>query len=236
MTTPATKPGSPTPLDSGGVLASGSAVPGVARETSLRVQGALFPATGMPDEDWWRALWPDPKGVVETLKIAPGMAVVDVGCGDGYFTAAIARQVGPGVVIGLELDPAMLERAKATCAGMSSCRWLLGDAMELKRLISDPVDYVLVANTFHGVPDKAALAREVAGVLRPGGRFGIVNWHPIPRERSIVLGQPRGPRTDLRLSPGQTRSAVEPAGFEFEALIELPPYHYATIFRRGANR
>lgn len=57
-------------------------------------------------------------------------------------------------------------------------------------------------------------------------------WHPLPREQTTVLGQPRGPRSDLRMSPEQTRSAVEKAGFKLGALIELPPYHYAAVFER----
>lgn len=195
-------------------------------------QDRLFPATGMPDPDWWQALWPDPDGVVLALRIQHGTAVVDLGCGPGYFTAAIARQAAPGRVIGLDLDPAMLEQAKAACGAMTNCAWQLGDAMELPQLIPARVDYVLIANTFHGVPDKTALAREVAAALTPDGRFAIVNWYPKPREETIVLGKPRGPSTELRMSPEQTRAAVEPAGFELEALVELPPYHYGAIFVR----
>lgn len=192
----------------------------------------LFPATVMPDPDWWQALWPDPEGVVRALRIQSGMAVVDLGCGPGYFTAAIARQAVPGWVIGLDLDPAMLEQAQVACKTMSNCGWQQGDAMELSHLIPTPVDYVLIANTFHGVPDKTALAREVAAALKSGGRFAIVNWHPKPREETIVLDKPRGPSTEHRMSPEQTRAAVEPAGFELEALVELPPYHYGAIFVR----
>lgn len=48
--------------------------------------------------------------------------------------------------------------------------------MALSRLLPVGVDYVLMANTFHGVPNKAALVREVAAVLKPGGRFAVVNW------------------------------------------------------------
>jgi SAM-dependent methyltransferase len=199
----------------------------------MALQDRLFPATVMPDQDWWRALWPDPAGVVKTLRIEPGMTVVDLGCGDGYFTVAIARRVGSGQVFGFDLDPAMLAQAKAACHGMTNCGWLLGDAMQLSRVVAAPVDYVLIANTFHGVPDKTALAREIAAVLRPSGRFAIVNWHPIPREETPVLGQPRGPRTELRMSPGQTRAAVEPAGFTLETLVELPPFHYGAIFVRS---
>jgi ubiquinone/menaquinone biosynthesis C-methylase UbiE len=187
----------------------------------------------MPDRDWWQALWPDPDGVIRALRIEPGMTVVDLGCGDGYFTATMARQVGSGRVVGFDLDPSMLEQAQAACEEMANCDWLLGDAMELSRLLGAPADYVLIANTFHGVPDKTALAREVAAALKPNGRFAIVNWHPMPREETTVLGQPRGPSTKMRMSPEQTRSVVEPAGFTLEALVELPPYHYGAVFVRA---
>ncbi|MDY7115338.1 class I SAM-dependent methyltransferase [Halomonas sp. SSL-5] len=193
-------------------------------------QDRFFPATAMPNQDWWHALWPDPDGVVRALRIGQGMTVVDLGCGDGYFTAAIARQLVSGRVIGVDLDPDMLEQAQAACAGMPNSDWLLGDAMALSRLLSAPADYVLIANTFHGAPDKTALAREVAAALQPNGRFAIVNWYPLPREETTVLDQPRGPKTDMRMSPEQTRTVVEPAGFTLERLVELPPYHYGAVF------
>lgn len=200
------------------------------------LQNQLFPATLMPDRDWWHALWPDPDKVIRELQIAPGMAVIDLGCGDGYFTTAIARRIGSARVTGLDLDPAMLEQAKAFCTNLSNCDWLAGDAMQLRQLITEPVDYVLIANTFHGVPDKTGLAAEVAAVLRPAGCFAIVNWHPMAREATPVLGQARGPRSELRMSVTQTQSLVEPAGFELAALVELPPYHYGTIFRKAARQ
>lgn len=199
----------------------------------MMLQDRLFPATMMPDRDWWHALWPDPDGTVKALGIESGMAVVDLGCGDGYFTAAIARLIAPQRVVGFDLDPVMLGQAKAACEGMANCDWLLGDAMELSRLIANPVDFVLIANTFHGVPDKTALAREVAAILKPGGRFAIVNWHVLPREQTTVLGQPRGPRTEMRMLPEQTRAVVELAGFRLETLVELPPFHYGAIFVRS---
>lgn len=194
----------------------------------------VFPATGMPDPDWWHALWPDPDALVADLGLAPGMVALDLACGDGYFTAAMARRVAPGPLFALDLDPAMLEQARAACANAPNCRWVLGDAMELGRLIPEPLDYVLMANTFHGVPHKAALARAVAAALVPGGCFTLVNWLPIPREQTSVHGKPRGPRTELRLSAEEIRALVAPAGFTVETLLELPPYHYALRCRRDA--
>jgi SAM-dependent methyltransferase len=192
----------------------------------------FFTGTGMPDRSWWSALWPDPGGILRALGIEARMTVVDLCCGDGYFTAPLAKLVG-GRVYGVDLDPAMLERARAevASAGATVRGWIRADAMDLAEFIPEQVDYVLLANTFHGVPDKTGLARGVAGVLKAGGRFAVVNWHPLPREKTVVLGEPRGPATKLRMAPEQVRFAVEPAGFHLDRVVELPPYHYGAIFR-----
>ena len=71
--------------------------------------------------------------------------------------------------------------------------------------------------------------------LKPGGHFAIVNWHQRPREETVILGEPRGPRTELRLSPEQTIEAVTPAGLKLFRIVEVPPYHYGAIFERSAS-
>src|SRR5712691_6863128 len=99
-------------------------------------------------------------------------------------------------------------------AGVSNCDYVAGDAYEVATLVPQRVDLVFLANAFHGVPDRLRLARAVREVLKPSGRFAIVNWHRRPREETTVLGEPRGPRTELRMSPDQTIVAVEPAGLK----------------------
>jgi SAM-dependent methyltransferase len=135
-------------------------------------------------------------------------------------------------VIGLDLDRGMLELAKAEVArhGASVRQWLCADAMALADYIAEPVDYVLMANTFHGVPDQAGLSRAVHAVLRPHGLFAIVNWYPSKREDTPVLGEPRGPRAEMRMSPQAVAAVVEPAGFRAARIVELPPYHYGAVF------
>lgn len=196
----------------------------------MELKEKLFPATLMPDSDWWQTLWSDPLATITALGIRDGMSVVDLCCGDGYFTAAIGRQIGAGLVVGFDLDPVMLEQAKVACSGSDNCTWVAGDARDLSRLVNEKVDYVLIANTFHGVQDQTQLAREVATILKPGGHFAIVNWHPLPREQTTVLGQPRGPHTNMRMSPEAVQAVVEPAGFQLEYVVELQPYHYGAVF------
>jgi SAM-dependent methyltransferase len=194
------------------------------------MHNAIFPATAMPDADWWHALWPNPDAVIHDIGIAQEMSVLDLACGDGYFTAAIARRIQPARVIGFDLDAVMLTAAQGYCAELVNCDWILGDAMALSQLIPYKMDYVLMANTFHGVPDQVGLCQQVAQVLSPTGQFAIINWHDIPREQTPVLGQPRGPKTELRMSASQTSAVLLSAGYKLDRLVELPPYHYAAIF------
>ena len=63
-----------------------------------------------------------------------------------------------------------------------------------------------------GVSEKGRFAGAVAAVLKPGDRFAVVNWRPRPREETTVLGRPRGPKTEMRMTPAAVAAAVEPAG------------------------
>lgn len=197
----------------------------------------LFPATLMPDADWWQALWPDPAAVLRTVGIEPGMAVVDLCCGDGLFTAPLCALVqagnepaGVGRVWALDLDAELLAAAERACRGQPNFKAILADARELPQHLDGPVDRVLIANTFHGVPEQTALAAAVHASLTDGGRFVVINWYHQPREDTPVLGQPRGPDTALRMDPDAVLAAVEPAGFDLERVVDVGPYHYAAVF------
>ena len=109
-------------------------------------------------------------------------------------------------------------------------QWVCADAMALSEHVAEPVDYVLMANTFHGVPDQTGLARAVHCVLRSQGLFAIVNWYPSKREDTPVLDAPRGPKAEVRMSPQSVAAVVEPGRFRVARIVELPPYHYGAVF------
>jgi ubiquinone/menaquinone biosynthesis C-methylase UbiE len=176
---------------------------------------AFFEGTEMPTAGWWETLWPNPARVLETVGLKPNMDAVDLCCGDGWFTSEMAK----------------ISRREA---GATNCEFVEGDAYELTTLAGRLVDFVFMANAFHGVPDQLRLAQAVHKTLKPGGRFAVVNWHQRPREETTILGEPRGPKTDLRMSPEQTIKSVEAGGPLFAELVELPPYHYAVIFERSS--
>jgi ubiquinone/menaquinone biosynthesis C-methylase UbiE len=193
----------------------------------------FFPATAMPDADWWQALWPDPRSVLVEMSIQTGTVVVDLCCGDGLFTAPLCTMASR--VYAIDIDCEMVDRARAATAEATNCEYILADAMNIQAIVPEPVDYVFLANTFHGVPDKAGLARAVAAILKPRGLFGIVNWHRRPRGETLVLAQPRGPRTEMRMEPDEVARAVEQAGLRRSRIVELPPYHYGAIFEKPGS-
>lgn len=194
-----------------------------------------IPENAMVNSDWWQALWPDPEAVLRGLGIDFGLTVLDLCCGEGHFTSTIAHIVGGiGRTMALDIDADALAvaKARASDAGIpqQAIRWLECDAYDLLDKLPSSPDYVLIANTFHGVSDKQQLARNVFNVLKPGGQFAIVNWHQRSRDDTIVLGEPRGPQTRVRVSPDQVMDDVMPVGFKLHGIVELPPYHYGIVF------
>ncbi|MER9236162.1 class I SAM-dependent methyltransferase [Mesorhizobium sp. M0622] len=192
----------------------------------------FFQGTEMPTGGWWEALWPDPAGVLTAVGMKPGMDVVDLCCGDGWFTLPLAKVARHVIAIDIDADLLEVVRRRLAEGGVTNCEFVAGDAYELARLVSRPVDLVFMANAFHGVPDRPRLARAVRATLGPAGRFAIVNWHQNPREQTTVLGEPRGPKTELRLSPEQTIVAVEASGLKLAKLVDVPPYHYGAVFKQ----
>ena len=189
----------------------------------------FFQGTEMPSAGWWEALWPDPAGVLAAVGIRPGMTVVDLCSGDGWFTLQIAKLARR--VIAIDIDDNLLELARHRLqeSGVDNCDFIAGDAYEVAGLVPAPVDLVFMANAFHGVPEPLRLARAVGATLAPAGRFAIVNWHQRPREQTVVLSEPRGPKTELRLSPQQTIDAVAGSGLKLVEVVEIPPYHYGAV-------
>jgi SAM-dependent methyltransferase len=195
----------------------------------------FFQGTEMPDPEWWQALWSDPTGVLADAGLISGASAVDLCAGDGWFTLPMARMARR--VIAVDIDPILLGRARLRLsqASVTNCEFSMADAFDLAKLVTEPIDFVFLANAFHGVPDQIRLSAVVATVLRPGGRFAVVNWHRRPREETVVLGQPRGPRSELRMTPDAVAAVVERCGLELLYVADVGPYHYACVFVRSRD-
>lgn len=190
----------------------------------------FFQGTGMPDPGWWEALWPDPAKVLSDTGVKPGMDVIDLCSGNGWFTLQIAEQAHH--VFAVDIDAVLLKaaRIRLTEHGLTNVTYLDADAYQVAEIVPRKVDHVFLANAFHGVPDRARLAKAVHAALRPKGIFAVVSWYARPREETTVLGEPRGPATELRMTPEETVAAIEPHGFKTQKIAVVSPYHYGAVF------
>ena len=108
--------------------------------------------------------------------IKEGQTVLDLGCGPGFFSLAMAEMVGEkGRVISVDIQKEMLQilKEKSERAGLKS-RIVLHKSQPNKIGISDMVNFALAFYMIHEVPDKRGFLSEIASHLKPDGRFLIV--------------------------------------------------------------
>ena len=145
-------------------------------------------------DDWLRAI---PDASVESLAgtgnpfslgaLRSGEQVVDVGCGAGLDSLIAATMVGPGgQVIGVDMTPAMLAKARQSAAeaGIGTAEFREGYAEALP--VPDGWADVVISNgVLNLMPDKATALQEMARVLKPAGRLqigDILVHKPVPEE------------------------------------------------------
>ncbi|HZU47784.1 MAG TPA: class I SAM-dependent methyltransferase [Mycobacterium sp.] len=151
MTTASPTDTSPRPGDSTYLL--GHADPEVRR---LLLQARLY------DEHTEQAL--------RLAGLRTGMRVLDVGCGPGDVSFVAAQLVGPtGTVLGVDAAPDIIElaRARADERGLSSVRFEQTVIADLA--VDEPVDAVIGRLILMHLPDPAAVLRQLAALVRPGG-------------------------------------------------------------------
>lgn len=172
------------------LLAQPPAHPDVAHGYLDLIAAEPDPDPGEVNSGWVQRLWASRRGAafydrlqalsrllfatldqskIDWLGIPQGGVVVDIGCGPGNITSALAQAVGPdGLALGIDLSGPMLARAVRTEHG-PNIGFLRADAQRLP-LRDNSVDAVVSTLTIHLVPDPHRALVEMARVLRPGGR------------------------------------------------------------------
>jgi SAM-dependent methyltransferase len=156
--------------------------------------------------------------------LRPGEVAVDLGCGGGLDVLLAAQKVGPtGRVIGIEMTPEMLERARANSErqGVTNVEFHQATIDRLP-LPDTSVDCVISNCVVNLAPDKPAVFREMARVLKPGGRVAISDIalkKPLPPEIGgnllAYIGCVAG-----AIGFGEYERGLKEAGFASAQLVE----------------
>lgn len=113
------------------------------------------------------------KRLVELLPAVSGGVCLDLCTGTGALVPRLAKRFA--TVLGVDISGAMLARARERFRDIPNVEWQEGDAQALG-LQSDSFDVVTVAYGVRNWPDRECGLREVARVLKPGGRVGILEF------------------------------------------------------------
>lgn len=159
-----------------------------------------------------------------TASLRPGEIVVDLGSGGGLDVFLAAQKVGQeGKAIGIDMTPAMIERARANAeaGGYSNVEFHLA-SIDAIPLPDASVDCVISNCVLNLVPDKPAVFREAARILKPGGRLAVSDIalkgdlpEAIARSMAAYVGCIGGA---IRIS--DYRAALLAAGFEHVEIVD----------------
>ena len=155
--------------------------------------------------------WTELRRIARELRVGPGDAFIDLGCGQGGPGLWVARETGAAVV-GIDVAEVGIARARerARELGLADrARFEVADIVATG-LPDASFDGAMSVDVLWAVADKAGAIREIARILKPGGRFCFTNWD---RDRS-----PPGYPPPL----GDHRPLLEQAGFAVET-YEVQP-------------
>ena len=172
----------------------------------------------------------DPKVVVDQLAISLGNQVADFGCGSGYFSFEFARRVGAeqGLVHALDVLPSALEAvaSRAKTLGLTN---VVTKRVNLENeqgsgLSPFSMDWIILKDVLLQNKKKDVMLREVARVLKPGGRALIMEWSP---DEALV-----GPEKGLRVEPEELKKLIAVVGLSVEQELNVGGFHYGFVVKK----
>ncbi|MBI3400627.1 MAG: class I SAM-dependent methyltransferase [Acidobacteria bacterium] len=184
-----------------------------------------------PDRDQWQK----PEQIMDSLSIADGSVVAELGAAGGWFTLWLARRVGPnGIVYAEDIQPQMLEeiRQRVQRENLHNVQPILGTPSDPR--LPSGLDAALISDAFHEMDDPTdrtlvvTLLKNVARALKPNGVLGIADYKP--------GGGGPGPSADQRVDPERVIAAAREAGLQLVQREDVPPFIFVLKFAKATGR
>ncbi|MCR4323333.1 MAG: class I SAM-dependent methyltransferase [Candidatus Azambacteria bacterium] len=171
-----------------------------------------------------------PQHAIEQSGISAGMEVADFGCGQGDFTIAAAKLIGPeGKVHAIDIQDSALSstRSKARIDGVLNIDLVMGnvEVPGASKCADISQDAVILSNLLFQTEKRAEILREASRVLKPGGIAIFVDWKK---------EAPLGPMRNLRMEKAEIEQLIMQEGFAFQRNIEAGAFHFGMVFIKKA--
>jgi SAM-dependent methyltransferase len=173
-------------------------------------------------DDPARDAWQKPDQVLDALQLQPASRVADVGAGTGYFTVRIATRIPEGKLFAVDMEPDMVRylSERAEREHLHVIVPVLASAASPN--LPEPVDLILVVDTYHHIDNRIAYFQALRGSLRPDGRVAIVDFK---------LDSPQGPPPQHRVPPKKAIAELTAAGYSLVETHDFLLWQYFLIFQ-----
>lgn len=152
--------------------------------------------------------------------VKSGMRVADIGCGTGIMTP-IYLGLGVAETVGIDVSPRMIAHAADKFESESRATFVCSDATTFED--QERFDAVVAYNCYPHFLDREALARNVAALLRPGGRFVVAHSMGRAHMNEHHAHVPSSVTSDLQ--PASIEAAVWEPFFEIDSIVDAPDFY-----------
>lgn len=169
----------------------------------------------------------DPDIIFKKLPIKPENHIAEIGCGPGFFTVPLAKHLTKGKLIAMDIQPQMLEMAKARAAeaGVTNVEFVASQEFEFPAPTSS-IDGAFIALVLHESEDRTMFLRKVKEILKPGGWVAVIEW--------VKEKTDGGPPVAERMSLSETIKEGRTAGLRYVSSESLNPKHYLVMLDKLA--
>src|SRR3974390_724230 len=177
---------------------------------------------GKEFDDPARGAWQKPNEVLDALHLERTSRVADLGAGTGYFSVRIAKRVPEGKLFAIDIEPDMLRylRERAHHEHLDVIVPILASVDSAN--LPEPVDLILVVDTYHHIDNRIAYFAKLKASLRPNGRLAIVDFK---------ADSPDGPPPEHRVSPEKVSAELNAAGYSLLAPHQFLPSQSFLLFQ-----
>jgi ubiquinone/menaquinone biosynthesis C-methylase UbiE len=162
----------------------------------------------------------DPEAVLKSFGLKPGMTVLDVGTGAGFYLPYLSKMVSDsGKVYAIDISPEAVEYAKSKVSQLGLKNVEVLTSQENKIPFPDnTVDFTYMAFVFHELEDPVKFLKELERVSKPIGYLALIDWKKEERDK--------GPPPDEVYSEWEVGMILEEAGLRVGRVVEVGPYAY----------